>query len=104
MSFIWQRRQRIAPPPPAHDAPHPVADAPLDAIRLFPGFEREDFEVAVRDGAQPAILIRWKDGGDWFELPPMFNRSVLASIDRREAAPALPSLLSSYGYPLDDAA
>ena len=79
-----------APPVPAGDA---------DAVRLFPGFEHEDFEVGFRmGGAVPALVMRWKEGGEWFRLPAMFNRAVLASMDERDSAGDLTRLMRSFGY------
>jgi hypothetical protein len=68
-------------------------------IRLFPGFETEDFEVGfATETGEPSLVMRWKDGGDWFTVPGMFNRAVLSSMDERESANDLPRLLRSYGY------
>lgn len=79
-----------SPPVPAGDA---------DAVRLFPGFEHEDFEVGFRmGGAVPALVMRWKEGGEWFRLPAMFNRAVLASMDERDSAGDLTRLMRSFGY------
>jgi hypothetical protein len=66
-------------------------------IRLFPGFEREDFEVGFATD-MPSLVMRWKDGGDWFTMPSMFNRAVLSAMDERESANDLTRLLRSYGY------
>lgn len=77
--------------------PVPAADA--DAVRLFPGFEHEDFEVGFRMGGPvPALVMRWKEGGEWFRLPGMFNRAVLASMDERDSAGDLTRLMRSFGY------
>ena len=79
------------------DAPVPAADA--DAVRLFPGFEHEDFEVGFRMGGPvPALVMRWKEGGEWFRLPAMFNRAVLSSMDERDSAGDLTRLMRSFGY------
>jgi hypothetical protein len=82
---------------PSFDQNIPMAaDAP---IRLFPGFEREDFEVGFApDGPAPSLVMRWKDGGEWFTMPNMFNRAILSAMDERECANDLPRLLRSYGY------
>lgn len=73
-----------------------------DAIRLFPGFERDDFEVGFRqDTARPALLMRWKDGGEWFIVPEMFNRGILAAMDERESSNDLHRLLRNYGYDVE---
>ena len=82
-----------------------VAAAPQSTeatIRLFPGFETEDFEVGFssNDGA-PSLVMRWKDGGSWFQVPEMFNRAVLSSMDERESANDLTRLLRSYGYDVE---
>lgn len=71
-------------------------------IRLFPGFETEDFEVGfAATGAEPSLVMRWKDGGEWFRVPDMFNRAVLSSMDERESANDLTRLLRSYGYDVE---
>ena len=71
-------------------------------IRLFPGFEHEDFEVGfAAETAEPSLVMRWKDGGSWFTMPAMFNRAVLSSMDERESANDLPRLLRSYGYDVE---
>lgn len=71
-------------------------------IRLFPGFEREDFEVAFAPDPQaPSLLMRWKDGGNWFTVPAMFNRAILSAMDERETANDLNRLLRSYGYDVE---
>lgn len=73
-----------------------------DAIRLFPGFERDDFEVGFRaDQQHPSLVMRWKDGGEWFALPDLFNRGVLAAMDERDSASDLNRLLRNYGYDVD---
>ncbi len=73
-----------------------------EAIRLFPGFEREDFEVGFSTGTtSPALVMRWKDGGDWFRVPALFNRSVLAAMDERDSAGDLTRLLRSFGYEVE---
>lgn len=83
------------------EAPVPLA-ANGEAIRLFPGFEREDFEVGFAMGGRaPALVMRWKDGGDWFRMPAMFNRSVLAAMDERDSAGDLSRLLRSFGYEVE---
>ena len=70
-----------------------------DAVRLFPGFEHEEFEVGFRAGAgAPSLVLRWKDGGEWFRLPAMFNRAALASMDERDSAGDLTRLMRSFGY------
>jgi hypothetical protein len=80
----------------------PATEADLDAIRLFPGFEREDFEVGFRaDRDAPSLVIRWKDGGEWFTVPGLFNRGVLSAMDERETAGDLNRLLRNYGYDVD---
>ena len=79
----------------------PVPAAASDAIRLFPGFEREDFEVGFSAAAAPALMMRWKDGGDWFRMPAMFNRAVLAAMDERDSAGDLSRLLRSFGYDVE---
>ena len=85
-----------APPVPSSDQ---VPSGDADAVRLFPGFEHEDFEVGFRmGGAVPALVMRWKEGGDWFRLPPMFNRAVLASMDERDTGSDLTRLMRSFGY------
>jgi hypothetical protein len=70
-------------------------------IRLFPGFEREDFEVGFATDI-PSLVMRWKDGGEWFTMPSMFNRAVLSAMDERESANDLTRLLRSYGYEVSD--
>jgi len=77
--------------------------ATLEAtIRLFPGFEREDFEVGFApDSGTPSLVMRWKDGGEWFTVPNMFNRSILSAMDERESANDLTRLLRSYGYDVE---
>ncbi|MEM9809979.1 MAG: hypothetical protein AAF788_02025 [Pseudomonadota bacterium] len=71
-------------------------------IRLFPGFEREDFEVGfAANTAAPALVMRWKDGGSWFTVPPLFNRAVLTAMDEKETANDLTRLLRNYGYDVD---
>lgn len=73
-----------------------------DAVRLFPGFEHDEFEVGFRaDRAAPALVMRWKDGGEWFTVPPIFNRGVLAAMDERESSTDLNRLLRNYGYDVD---
>ena len=77
----------------------PAVPEDADAVRLFPGFEHEDFEVGFRMGGEaPALVMRWKDGGEWFRMPPMFNRAVLASMDERDSASDLTRLMRSFGY------
>ncbi|MEM9839432.1 MAG: hypothetical protein AAF830_09805 [Pseudomonadota bacterium] len=89
--------QALAIQPPAGE---PVsADA---TIRLFPGFEREDYEVGFApDAGAPSLVMRWKDGGAWFTVPSMFNRAILSAMDERESANDLTRLLRSYGYDVD---
>lgn len=71
-------------------------------IRLFPGFEHEDFEVGFApDSGEPSLVMRWKDGGEWFSVPNMFNRSILSAMDERESANDLTRLLRSYGYDVE---
>lgn len=79
-----------------------VAPPPSDGVRLFSGFEQDDFEVGFRaaDG-NPALVMRWKDGGEWFAVPALFNRGVLAAIDERDSAADLNRLLRNYGYDVD---
>lgn len=73
-----------------------------EAVRLFPGFERDDFEVGFRaDREYPSLMIRWKDGGEWFSMPPLFNRGILAAMDERESSNDLNRLLRNYGYDID---
>lgn len=73
-----------------------------DAIRLFPGFERDDFEVGFRqDRDAPALMVRWKDGGEWFVVPALFNRGILAAMDERESSSDLNRLLRNYGYDVE---
>ena len=81
----------------------PAAYEDEDAVRLFPGFEHDDFEVGFRaDQSNPALMLRWKDGdGDWFPVPPLFNRGILAAIDDRESSNDLTRLLRNYGYDID---
>lgn len=81
----------------------PVASMGDDeAVRLFPGFERDDFEVGFRsDQEYPALMMRWKDGGEWFTVPPIFNRGILAAMDERESSNDLNRLLRNYGYDID---
>lgn len=79
----------------------PVPAQPGEAVRLFPGFEREDFEVGFSTAAVPALVMRWKDGGDWFAVPPMFNRAVLSAMDERDSAGDLSRLLRSFGYDVE---
>ncbi len=75
---------------------------PSDEIRLFPGFERDDFEVGYRsDKDNPSLVIRWKDGGEWFPVPALFNRGILAAMDERDSASDLNRLLRNYGYDVD---
>ncbi|MEO1042249.1 MAG: hypothetical protein AAFX52_08160 [Pseudomonadota bacterium] len=81
-----------------------TAVAPISSeatIRLFPGFEREDFEVGFATDVAPALVMRWKDGGSWFTMPAMFNRAVLTAMDEKESANDLTRLLRSYGYDVD---
>ena len=80
-----------------------VPAKPGDAIRLFPGFEREDFEVGFSAGPAPSLVMRWKDGGEWFRMPAMFNRAVLTSMDERDSAGDLSRLLRSFGYEVEPA-
>ncbi|MEM1379854.1 MAG: hypothetical protein AAGH41_04425 [Pseudomonadota bacterium] len=71
-------------------------------IRLFPGFEHEDFEVGFApDSGAPSLVMRWKDGGEWFTVPNMFNRAILSAMDERESANDLTRLLRSYGYDVE---
>ena len=80
----------------------PAVPAEGDAVRLFPGFEHEDFEVGFRmGGAVPALVMRWKEGGEWFRMPAMFNRAVLASMDERDSAGDLTRLMRSFGYDVE---
>lgn len=77
----------------------------VDGIRLFPGFERDDFEVGFRAGTNdPALVMRWKDGGEWFCVPALFNRAVLAAMDERDSASDLNRLLRNYGYDVESIA
>lgn len=77
----------------------------VDGIRLFPGFERDDFEVGFRAGNNdPALVMRWKDGGEWFCVPALFNRAVLAAMDERDSASDLNRLLRNYGYDVESIA
>lgn len=86
-------------------APADEFNAPMDAeatIRLFPGFETEDFEVGfAANSAAPSLVMRWKDGGEWFRVPDLFNRAVLSSMDERESANDLTRLLRNYGYDVE---
>jgi len=85
----------------------PAAPAPMPEaadIRLFPGFEREDFEVGFATDGVPALLMRWRDGGEWFALPPMFNLAVLTAIRERHRPTDLLVLLQSQGYDVPAAA
>ena len=80
----------------------PAIPGEADAVRLFPGFEHEDFEVGFRmGGAVPALVMRWKEGGEWFRMPAMFNRAVLASMDERDSAGDLTRLMRSFGYDVE---
>ena len=80
----------------------PAVPSEADAVRLFPGFEHEEFEVGFRmGGAVPALVMRWKEGGDWFRLPPMFNRAVLSSMDERDTGSDLTRLMRSFGYDVE---
>ena len=82
----------------------PVTEVASDeaTIRLFPGFEPEDFEVGFApDTGTPSLVMRWKDGGEWFTVPNMFNRSILSAMDERESANDLTRLLRSYGYDVE---
>ena len=80
----------------------PAVPGEADAVRLFPGFEHEEFEVGFRmGGAVPALVMRWKEGGDWFRLPPMFNRAVLSSMDERDTGSDLTRLMRSFGYDVE---
>lgn len=91
----------VAPVPAAVDGSTEVA-ADDDAVRLFPGFERDDFEVGFRAHKDsPSLLVRWKDGGEWFHVPALFNRGVLAAMDERESSSDLNRLLRNYGYDID---
>lgn len=73
-----------------------------DTIRLFPGFERDDFEVGFRaDRDAPSLVMRWKDGGEWFAVPALFNRAMLAAMDERDSASDLNRLLRNYGYDVE---
>ena len=82
----------------------PAVPTDLDAVRLFPSFEHEDFEVGFRlgegagGGALPALVMRWKEGGAWFRMPAMFNRAVLSAMDERDTGSDLTRLMRSYGY------
>lgn len=77
-------------------------DNTSETIRLFPGFERDDFEVGYRTGGDvPALVLRWKDGGEWFTMPGLFNRGILSAMDERESASDLNRLLRNYGYDVD---
>ena len=46
-------------------------------------------------------MMRWKDGGEWFTVPPLFNRGILAAMDDRDSAGDLNRLLRNYGYDVD---
>ena len=86
--------------PASQTLPAPVSSEAT--IRLFPGFEREDFEVGfAAESASPSLVMRWKDGGSWFTMPAMFNRAVLSAMDERESANDLTRLLRSYGYDVE---
>ncbi|WOI53129.1 hypothetical protein [Parvularcula sp. LCG005] len=77
-------------------------DNTSETIRLFPGFERDDFEVGYRTGGDvPALVLRWKDGGEWFTMPGLFNRGILSAMDERESASDLNRLLRNYGYDVE---
>ncbi|MCQ8186251.1 hypothetical protein [Parvularcula maris] len=94
--LVEEEPQQSLAPVPGHTAP---ALAGETTIRLFPGFETEDFEVGfATEMGDPNLVMRWKDGGEWFTVPAMFNRAVLSSMDERESANDLPRLLRSYGY------
>lgn len=91
---------RSLPAVPAARSNTPVTSEAT--IRLFPGFEREDYEVGFApDEGAPSLVMRWKDGGAWFTVPAMFNRAVLSAMDERESANDLTRLLRSYGYDVD---
>lgn len=83
-------------------APTNTFNAPVSAeaaIRLFPGFETEDYEVGfAAEERTPSLVMRWKDGGQWFTVPAMFNRAILSSMDEKESANDLTRLLRTYGY------
>lgn len=73
-----------------------------ETIRLFPGFERDDYEVGFRaEREAPSLVMRWKDGGEWFSVPALFNRSILAAMDERDSASDLNRLLRNYGYDVE---
>lgn len=74
-----------------------------EAVRLFPGFEHDDFEVGFRaDREHPCLMLRWKDGDQgWFVVPALFNRSILTAMDERESSNDLNRLLRNYGYDIE---
>ncbi|MCI5045447.1 MAG: hypothetical protein MRY72_12180 [Aquisalinus sp.] len=88
--------------------------AQIDNMRLFPGFEDQGFEVgyAVYTSSSyglaekaPMLLMRWKSENgesDWFPIPPMFNKVLLARIHERDHD--LDRLLLDYGYDADQLA
>ncbi|WP_306251498.1 hypothetical protein [Parvularcula sp. IMCC14364] len=88
--------------------------AQIDNMRLFPGFEDQGFEVgyAVYNSQSyglsekaPMLLMRWKSENaesDWFPIPPMFNKVLLARIHERDHD--LDRLLLDYGYDADQLA
>lgn len=77
------------------------------AIQLFPGFEDQPFEMGYDaifmskahglNTAEPMLVMRWKNGdAQWFPVPPMFNKDMLAKIHERDHD--LDRLLLDYGY------
>ncbi len=80
----------------------------IDNMRLFPGFEDQPFEIGYASCSAPSmgivdnapmLVMRWKTNAseaDWFPVPPMFNKVVLARIHEREQD--LDRLLLDYGY------
>ncbi|MCI5048104.1 MAG: hypothetical protein MRY59_11420 [Aquisalinus sp.] len=107
-----------APEAPAAPADPSSAEAgsaaQIDNMRLFPGFEDQGFEVgyAVYTSSSyglaekaPMLLMRWKSENgesDWFPIPPMFNKVLLARIHERDHD--LDRLLLDYGYDADQLA
>ncbi len=88
-----------------------LAGSAIENMRLFPGFEDQPFEIGYAAYAEasfgleektPMLLVRWKtEQGetDWFPIPPMFNKVMLARIHERDHD--LDRLLLDYGYDAD---
>ena len=85
-----------------------TAGAEVENMRLFPGFEDQGFEIGYAsffapklgmNEKAPMLVMRWKsedNSTEWFPVPPMFNKVMLARIHEREHD--LDRLLLDYGY------